>query len=152
MSKRGGGIAGPRGDVERTRAGDDGEYHHSRNLMKNMAVGRRSLSESRTSRGEVRRRRRSTRISPPPFSNGFALSAVAAAAARFTIRLSATRGQESAYTHQILDTQSTKVNSYPRQPRPVEWCPLECIRDIVRHEPDFEQHVDPRIRSFVQPT
>ena len=81
--------------------------------MKNMAVGRRILSESRTSRGEVRRRRRSRCISPPPFSNGFALLAVAAAAARFTIRLSATWGQESAYTYQILDTQSTKVNSYP---------------------------------------
>ena len=89
-SKRGGGTAGPRGDVESTRAGDDGEYHHSRNLMKNMAVGSRILSESRTSRGEVKRRRRSTDISPPAFSNGFALSvaAAAAAAARFTVRLS----------------------------------------------------------------
>ncbi len=87
-SKRGGGTAGPRGDVDRTRAGDDGEYHHSRNLMKNMAVGSRILSESRTSRGEVKRRRRSTDISPPAFTNGFALSAVAAAAARLTVRLS----------------------------------------------------------------
>jgi hypothetical protein len=57
--------------------------------MKNMAVGSRILSESRTSRGEVRRRRRSTDISPPAFSNGFALLvAAAAAAARFTVRLS----------------------------------------------------------------
>jgi hypothetical protein len=89
-SKRGGGTAGPRGDVESTRAGDDGEYHHSRNLMKNMAVGSRILSESRTIRGEVKRRRRSTDISLPAFSNGFALSvaAAASAAARFTIRIS----------------------------------------------------------------
>jgi hypothetical protein len=89
-SKRGGGTAGPRGDVEMTRAGDDGEYHHSRNLMKNMAVGSRTLSESRTSRGEVKRRRRSTDINPPAFSNGFALSVAvaAAAAARFRVQLS----------------------------------------------------------------
>ena len=86
-SKRGGGTAGPRGDVERTRAGDDGEYHHSRNLMKNMVVGSKILSESRTSRGEVKRRRRRTDISPPDIFNGFLLS-VAAAAERFTALLS----------------------------------------------------------------
>jgi hypothetical protein len=83
-------MAGPSGDVERTRAGDEGEYHHSRNLMKNMAVGRRNLSESRTSRGDVKRRRRSMRISPP-FSDGFAFApvvVVATAAARFTVRVS----------------------------------------------------------------
>jgi hypothetical protein len=77
-------MAGPSGDVERTRAGDDGEYHHSRNLIKNMAVGSSNLRESRRSRGEVKRRRRSTDIRPPLFSNGFVLrDAAAAAAARY---------------------------------------------------------------------
>ena len=86
-------MAGPRGDVERTRAGDEGEYHHSRNLIKKMAVGRRILSESRTSLGEARRRRRNTRINPPPFSNGLALVVAPAAAALFMIRLSEGRVQ-----------------------------------------------------------
>lgn len=36
----------------RERAGDPGEYHHSRNLRKNMAVGRRRRRESKRSCGE----------------------------------------------------------------------------------------------------
>ena len=50
-------MAGLRGDVDSARAGEEGEYHHSRNLMKKMAVGRRSLRESRKRRGEVSNRR-----------------------------------------------------------------------------------------------
>jgi hypothetical protein len=50
---RGGGIAGPRGDTDRDLAGEPGEYHHSKNLMKNIAVGRRSLSESSNVRGDL---------------------------------------------------------------------------------------------------
>jgi hypothetical protein len=50
---RGGGIAGPRGEVARLRAGDPGEYHHSRNLTKKMAVGNRNRNESSRSRGEL---------------------------------------------------------------------------------------------------
>ena len=96
-------MAGPSGDVERTREGDDGEYHHSRNLMKNMAVGSSNLSESRSSRGEAKRRRRRTDISLPPFSNGFALI-VTAAAARYKTRVSKNVLKVSAHTHQILDT------------------------------------------------
>lgn len=34
------------------RAGLLGEYHHSRNLMKNIEVGRRTLSESSSVRGD----------------------------------------------------------------------------------------------------
>ena len=45
-------MAGPEGDVESDRAGEEGEYHHSRNFKKNMAVGRITLSESNTSWGE----------------------------------------------------------------------------------------------------
>jgi len=54
----GGGTAGPSGDVVRERAGEPGEYHHSRNLMKNIAVGRRSRRESKRSRGDERMARR----------------------------------------------------------------------------------------------
>ena len=79
-NKRGGGIAGPRGDVERIRAGDDGEYHHSRNLIKKIAVGSSSLRESRRSRGDVKRRRRITTIRLPLFSRDFTFSPNAAAA------------------------------------------------------------------------
>jgi hypothetical protein len=49
---RGGGIAGPSGEVLSERAGELGEYHHSRNLTKNIAVGKRSLRESSNKRGE----------------------------------------------------------------------------------------------------
>ena len=42
-------MAGPAGDVESDRAGEEGEYHHSRNLKKKMAVGRITLSESNKS-------------------------------------------------------------------------------------------------------
>lgn len=52
-SSRGGGTAGPSGDVDSDRAGDDGEYHHSRNLIKNIAVGRSTFSESSSSRGDL---------------------------------------------------------------------------------------------------
>lgn len=55
---RGGGTAGPSGEVENERAGEPGEYHHSRNLTKNMAVGRRSLKESKRTWGDVKTKRR----------------------------------------------------------------------------------------------
>ena len=45
-------MAGPSGDTARERAGELGEYHHSRNLMKKIAVGRRTFRLSRNSRGE----------------------------------------------------------------------------------------------------
>jgi hypothetical protein len=48
----GGGTAGPRGEVVRERAGDPGEYHQSRNLMKKMAVGRRRRRESKRNWGQ----------------------------------------------------------------------------------------------------
>lgn len=51
-------MAGPEGERERERAGEEGEYHHSRNLMKKMAVGRRTFKEERRRRGEERRRAR----------------------------------------------------------------------------------------------
>lgn len=56
---RGGGMAGPSGDVASERAGESGEYHHSRNLMKKMAVGRRNRRESSRRRGEEERSWRS---------------------------------------------------------------------------------------------
>lgn len=49
----GGGIAGPWGEVDNERAGDPGEYHHSRNLMKNIAVGNSRRRESSNRRGEA---------------------------------------------------------------------------------------------------
>ena len=83
--------------------------------MKNMAVGSKIFSESRTRRGEVKRRRRSNNIGPPPFPNGFALSAAAAAAAaaRFTVWLSKAQARVSSYAYQILDIHPAKINSHP---------------------------------------
>jgi len=52
---RGGGTAGPSGDVDSDRAGDDGEYHHSRNLIKNIAVGKKTFKLSRMRYGDLRR-------------------------------------------------------------------------------------------------
>lgn len=49
---RGGGTAGPRGELDSERAGEPGEYHHSRNLIKKMAVGNKNLRESKIIRGE----------------------------------------------------------------------------------------------------
>ncbi len=63
---RGGGMAGPSGDVVNERAGESGEYHHSKNLMKNMAVGRRNRSESSRRRGEEESSWRS-RVPTPSF-------------------------------------------------------------------------------------
>lgn len=50
-------MDGPSGEDEsvRERAGEEGEYHHSRNLMKKIVVGRRSLRESRRKRGELQK-------------------------------------------------------------------------------------------------
>jgi hypothetical protein len=55
---RGGGTAGPSGEVENDRAGEPGEYHHSRNFTKNMAVGRRSLKDSNKACGDLKSKRR----------------------------------------------------------------------------------------------
>lgn len=38
--------------MDNDRAGEPGEYHHSKNLMKKMAVGKRSLKESSSSWGD----------------------------------------------------------------------------------------------------
>jgi hypothetical protein len=57
-------MAGPRGDMDNDRAGEPGEYHHSRNLMKKMAVGRRSLKESSSNWGDRNRSRRRTAKNP----------------------------------------------------------------------------------------
>jgi hypothetical protein len=80
---RGGGTAGPSGEVENERAGEPGEYHHSRNFMKKMAVGSRSLRDSNKACGEAKSRRR---IQPSgvrgPLGDVFAV----AAAARYSRR------------------------------------------------------------------
>lgn len=55
----GGGIGGPVGAEDSAFAGDAGEYHHSRNLMKKMDMGRRTRRESSRSRGDARRIRTS---------------------------------------------------------------------------------------------
>lgn len=55
---RGGGTTGPVGVAESARAGEPGAYHHSRNLTKNIAVGRSNRRESSSSLGEVRISRR----------------------------------------------------------------------------------------------
>lgn len=57
-------MAGPAGDVESDRAGDEGEYHHSRNLKKKMAVGRITLSESNKSWGDEKTKLRKNVLNP----------------------------------------------------------------------------------------
>lgn len=52
-------MGGPVEGRDTIRAGDDGEYHHSKNFTKNMAVGRRTLKESSRSLGDFRMRARS---------------------------------------------------------------------------------------------
>ena len=51
----GGGTTGPWIGFATERAGDDGEYHHSRNLIKKIAVGSRTFNDSRSSRGDLKR-------------------------------------------------------------------------------------------------
>lgn len=71
-SSRGGGTAGPWGEVDSERAGEEGEYHHSKNLMKNIAVGSRTFSESSNIRGEdANARRRAARMPPEGFVGDF---------------------------------------------------------------------------------
>ena len=66
---RGAGTAGPSGDEESDLVGDEGEYHHSRNLMKKTAVGRSRRRESSRRWGErVVRWRRKARM--PGFRGG----------------------------------------------------------------------------------
>jgi len=74
---RGGGTAGPSGEVESERAGDPGEYHHSRNLTKNIADGRSSLRESKNNCGEVMNSRRIQARTPRRRSGEALLSAAA---------------------------------------------------------------------------
>lgn len=52
-------MGGPVGVADTVRAGDEGEYHHSKNLMKNIAVGSNTFSESSKRRGERNMSRRS---------------------------------------------------------------------------------------------
>ena len=49
--------------MDTVRAGDEGEYHHSRNLMKNIAVGRRTRKESSNRRGDRKNSRRRIALS-----------------------------------------------------------------------------------------
>lgn len=48
----GAGTAGPAGELDNERAGDPGEYHHSKNLIKKIVVGNKNLKESKMARGE----------------------------------------------------------------------------------------------------
>lgn len=57
-------MAGPKGDIDNDRAGEPGEYHHSRNLMKKIAVGKRSLKESSNNCGDRSRSPRTTAKNP----------------------------------------------------------------------------------------
>lgn len=57
-------MAGPVGDIESDRAGEEGEYHHSRNLKKKMAVGRITLSESNNNWGDEKIRLRKNALTP----------------------------------------------------------------------------------------
>lgn len=70
-------MGGPFGAALNERAGDDGEYHHSRNLTKNIDIGNKTLRDSNTARGEDRSSRRSVARSPR-------LRAAAAPAPRLT--------------------------------------------------------------------
>ena len=73
--------------MDRDRAGEDGEYHHSRNLMKKMAVGSNTFRLSSRRRGDEMRRRRSFASSP---SGSLAVGFIWAVslAARCTLRIS----------------------------------------------------------------
>jgi hypothetical protein len=109
----GGGTAGPRGEAERARAGEEGENHHSRNLMKKIAVGRRTLSASRRSRGEVNSRRRTRcnrfrRICDVPFL------------------LAARLARRCGYDHQpILTTREKKLPTRSSKPRRRRSTPIQ---------------------------
>src|ERR1700742_1876996 len=82
----GGGTAGPSGDFVRDRAGEFGEYHHSRNLMKKIAVGSSNRSESRSKRGDLNRKRRKVAIMPTRFTLSFdSLFSADRAAARYMV-------------------------------------------------------------------
>ncbi len=70
---------GPRGDLDSDRAGELGEYHHSKNLMKNMAVGSKSRSESRSSWGDLLIRLLSRTHIPLPRTDGLDIIAALAA-------------------------------------------------------------------------
>ena len=50
--------------MESDRAGDEGEYHHSRNLKKKMAVGRITLSESNKNCGDEKTNLRKNASNP----------------------------------------------------------------------------------------
>lgn len=55
----GGGIEGLEGPPESARAGEEGEYHHSKNLIKNIDRGRSTLRESKSNAGDERMSARS---------------------------------------------------------------------------------------------
>ena len=57
-------MAGPAGDAESDRAGEEGEYHHSKNLKKKMAVGRITLSESNKNWGDEKTKLRKNALNP----------------------------------------------------------------------------------------
>jgi hypothetical protein len=64
-------MAGPKGDIDNDRAGEPGEYHHSKNLIKKIAVGNRSLNESSNNCGDRSRSLR-TKAKNPFFLRGIA--------------------------------------------------------------------------------
>lgn len=99
-------MAGPRGDVDKERAGDPGEYHHSRNLTKKMAVGSSNRSESRSRRGEVTSRCRSRPLSDDELFG----------AARERARCQHVNNRifrKKSKTYEILDPEATQINPYP---------------------------------------
>jgi len=57
-------MAGPEGDVESDRAGEEGEYHHSRNFRRKMAVGKTTLSESNRNWGDEKATLRKNALNP----------------------------------------------------------------------------------------
>jgi hypothetical protein len=61
--------------VASARAGEEGEYHHSRNLIKKMAVGRATFKESRRRRGvdKMARRRIANKPAGGRLARGFDL-------------------------------------------------------------------------------
>ena len=60
-------MAGPEGDMESDRAGEEGEYHHSKNLKKKIAVGRITLSESSKNWGDEKSNLRKNALTPAAF-------------------------------------------------------------------------------------
>lgn len=112
------------GGAERARAGEEGEYHHSRNLMKNIERGRRTRRESRTRRGDAlsRRVRRSLRLAGAS-KDGFA--------AWDSGRSSDLERMWGAGAYLYHRARASNIKTHPGEPWSVKRRLVKQIRDII---------------------